>query len=46
MAKPFKSLKEKMSPTPFARAEKRAKKTLAEMRLNELRAEQAGTVTN
>jgi len=38
MAKPFKTLKEKMSPTALARAEKRAKKTLAEMPLNELRA--------
>ena len=34
MAKPFKNLKEKMSPTALARAEKRAKKRLAEMRLN------------
>ena len=38
MAKPFKNLKQKMSPAALARAEKRAKKTLAEMPLNELRA--------
>jgi len=38
MAKPFKNLKQKMSPEALARAEKRAKKMLAEMPLNELRA--------
>lgn len=38
MAKPFKNLKQKMSPAALARAEKRAKQTLAEMPLNELRA--------
>lgn len=38
MAKPFKNLKQKMSPAALARAEKRAKTTLAEMPLNELRA--------
>ena len=38
MAKPFKNLKQKMSPAALARAEKRAKKMLAEMPLNELRA--------
>ena len=38
MAKPFKSLKKKMSPGALARAEKRAEKILAEMPLNELRA--------
>jgi DNA-binding XRE family transcriptional regulator len=38
MAKPFKNLKQKMSPTALKRAEKRADKILAEMPLNELRA--------
>lgn len=38
MAKPFKNLKQKMSPAALARAEKRAEKILAEMPLNELRA--------
>lgn len=38
MAKPFKNLKQKMSPAALARAEKRANETLAEMPLNELRA--------
>jgi DNA-binding XRE family transcriptional regulator len=38
MAKPFKNLKQKMSPAALARAEKRARKALAEMPLNELRA--------
>jgi Helix-turn-helix domain len=38
MAKPFKNLKQKMSPTVLARAEKRANKMLGEMPLNELRA--------
>lgn len=38
MAKPFKNLKQKMSPEALARAEKRAQKMLAEMPLNELRA--------
>ena len=37
MAKPFKNLKQKMSPATLARAETRAKKTLAEMPLSELR---------
>lgn len=37
MAKPFKNLKQKMSPAALARAEKRARKVLAEMPLNELR---------
>jgi len=31
MAKPFKNLKQKMSPAALARAKKRAKKMLAEM---------------
>ena len=38
MAKPFKNLKQKMSPASLARAEKRAKRALEEMPLNELRA--------
>jgi len=38
MAKPFRNLKQKMSPAALERAEKRAQKTLAEMPLNELRA--------
>jgi transcriptional regulator len=38
MAKPFTNLKERMSPAALERAEKRAKKTLAEMPLRELRA--------
>jgi hypothetical protein len=38
MAKPFKNLKQKMSPASLARAEKRAQKMLAEMPLSELRA--------
>ena len=38
MAKPFKNLKQKMSPAALKRAEKRAGKILAEMPLNELRA--------
>lgn len=38
MAKPFKNLKQKMSPAALARAEKQARKVLAEMPLNELRA--------
>jgi transcriptional regulator len=38
MAKPFQNLKQKMSPAALARAEKRARKVLAEMPLNELRA--------
>jgi transcriptional regulator with XRE-family HTH domain len=38
MAKPFKNLKQKMSPEALARAEQRAQRMLAEMPLNELRA--------
>lgn len=38
MAKPFKNLKQKMSPEALARAEKRAQKMLDEMPLSELRA--------
>lgn len=38
MAKPFKNLKQKMSPATLARAEKRAKEMLAKMPLSELRA--------
>jgi hypothetical protein len=38
MAKPFKNLKQKMSPGALARAEKRARKLLTEMPLSELRA--------
>lgn len=38
MAKSFKNLKQKMSPAALQRAEKRARKMLAEMPLNELRA--------
>lgn len=38
MAKPFKNLKQKMPPAALERAEKRAKKMLAEMPLAELRA--------
>ena len=38
MAKPFKNLKQKMSPEALARAEKRARTVLDEMPLNELRA--------
>ena len=38
MPKPFKNLKQKMSPAALERAEKRARKMLAEMPLSELRA--------
>lgn len=38
MAKPFKNLKQKMSPEALARAEKRAQRMLDEMPLSELRA--------
>ncbi len=38
MAKPFKNLKQKMSPEALARAEKRAQNMLDEMPLSELRA--------
>src|SRR5712692_8794166 len=38
IAKPLKNLKRKMSPEVLARAEKRARKMLDEMPLNELRA--------
>jgi transcriptional regulator with XRE-family HTH domain len=38
MAKPFKNLKQKMSPAALTRAEKRAQNILAEMPLRELRA--------
>jgi transcriptional regulator with XRE-family HTH domain len=38
MAKPFKNLKQKMSPEALARAEKRAQRLLDEMPLSELRA--------
>jgi len=37
MAKPFRNLKQKMSPAALARAEKRAKNILSEMPLSELR---------
>ena len=37
MAKPFKKLKQKMSPEALARAEKRAQRMLDEMPLSELR---------
>jgi transcriptional regulator with XRE-family HTH domain len=38
MAKPFKNLKQKMSPEALTRAEKRAQRMLDEMPLSELRA--------
>ncbi len=38
MAKPFKNLKQKMSPETLSRAEKRAQRMLDEMPLSELRA--------